>query len=420
MLDVNALANAFGRRRIQDDYTLHIAHASYISDFDVSYDTNRLQKSIAPSAMYQSAEAIKEFGQHLIERLAESIKVIRQSHPIKLIIVDLDDTLWRGVAADDDRPDWEFTEGWPLGLVEALLIFKRRGGLLAICSKNDHDGTAARFEKIWKGRISLSDFASVKINFDRKSANIEEILNEVNILAESTLFIDDNPREIEEVREAFSQLRTLSAQHYDWRRVILTSAETQSFLNTTESQNRTELIKAKIQRDSARKGLSTGDWLASLEIKQRHKLISDQNDSDFERAFELLNKTNQFNTTGRRWTRDEIVTRMAGGAYFVASFLRDRLVDNGLVGLSLVDGNEILQAVLSCRVFNMEAEYSSGHVVCNLILENHDTVVGRFAETGKNFTCREYFKNMGFEKNGDIFVTAKLPPHPTHIESTIG
>ena len=99
----------------------------------------------------------------MFRSLSEAVKTLRGDERVKLIIVDLDDTLWRGVAAESQREGWERVEGWPLGLAEALLYFKRRGGLLAICSKNEREPTLERFAAIWRDGLRIEDFASVKI-----------------------------------------------------------------------------------------------------------------------------------------------------------------------------------------------------------------------------------------------------------------
>ncbi|MDL5462120.1 hypothetical protein QR705_24945, partial [Escherichia coli] len=80
-----------------------------------------------------------------------------------------------------DLSTWEKKEGWPIGFVEALLYFKSRGGMLAICSKNDHEIAARQMAEIWGDELSLDDFASVRINRRSKSENIREILDEVNL-----------------------------------------------------------------------------------------------------------------------------------------------------------------------------------------------------------------------------------------------
>jgi len=123
------------------------------------------------------------------------LRTLRQIDQVKLVIVDLDDTLWRGVIAEEgiDRP--MVTEGWPAGLVEALVTLKKRGVLLAIASKNDEDRIRSFWPHLYGGRLELADFASVKINWQSKAENIAQILKETNLLPRNVVFLDDNPVE---------------------------------------------------------------------------------------------------------------------------------------------------------------------------------------------------------------------------------
>lgn len=229
------------------------------------------------------------------------------------------------------------------------MVYKKRGGLLAVCSKNDENLIKEKFNH-WVGGgggIVLSDFASIKINFDPKSKNISEILSEVNLLPENALFIDDNPREIDEVRSVFPTMRMLSKGYLGWRELILSSPATQVAYITRESENRTEKIHAKIQRDAEERTMSRDDWLRALELRCETAKIDSTDHPNFSRAFELLNKTNQFNTTGKRWSIGEIQELFAQGGSMIALFVQDKHVDNGLVGLALIRGDEYVQAVLS-------------------------------------------------------------------------
>lgn len=414
-LDTNDDFSSIGRDRIQDDYLVSWTHASFIADFGLNIDEGRLQPFTPPSVMYDSNNPIKAITNTIRRRLFDMLTVIKQPSPIKLIILDMDDTLWRGVAADQNRPLWELVEGWPLGLVEAVLMFKRQGGVLAVCSKNDDATAREHLHRIYGERLSSADFASLKISFGPKSIAIKEILSEVNVLAANTLFIDDNPREIDEVRSQLPELRILSREHYDWRRSILLSPDTQVARITAESTLRTTMIKAKIQRDTAAKTLSRAEWLDSLELRQKHGLIRTTSHSDFARAFELINKTNQFNTTGKRWTHSELEELLSSGGYLLTTRVRDRTVDNGLVGVVIVNGHEILQSVLSCRIFNLDVEIAMGRVAMGLMLDEHTTISGAINDTGKNATCHNFFKRLGFIESGSHWTATQMPKHPPHI-----
>lgn len=417
-IDVNEVLNSFGRMRVQDDYVNHSTHAAYICDSFIEHerDRHRIQLSTPPSQLYDIYPAVKEVTRGVVKRILDALKIISGHEIIKLIIIDLDDTLWRGIAADEPREIWGDPEGWPLGLIEALLVFKARGGILAVVSKNFEKETIERWNSIHYGRFGINEFASHRINFNPKSQNIGEILAEVNILPSNTLFIDDNPREIDEVRSIFPDIRVLSREHFDWRRKILFSPETQISRLSSESVNRTRNIQALIKREDAKKNLSREEWLCSLELKQSNIVIESTDHPNFSRAFELLNKTNQFNTTGKRWTHGEIQELFENGGQMVCVSLKDRMVDNGLVGVSLIAKEKIIQVVLSCRVFGLAVEQAMLNFSTNLILKNHSFVHAIMKDTGKNFTCHNYFTENEFTKNTDgSFTTTAIVSQPSHI-----
>ncbi|WP_233862418.1 HAD-IIIC family phosphatase [Paraburkholderia adhaesiva] len=419
-LDANEILNFVGRRHLQDDVLASSSHASFINDWDFKRDANRLNAPKALVNVVTHEVATREFSLAILSRIEAIVKIVAQQNPVKLIIVDLDDTMWRGVAAEGDGVSLdERIEGWPVGLAEALMFFKKRGGLLAICSKNDEAPTIERFNAIWRGAITLDDFASVRINWRPKSQNILEILKEVNLLPGNCVFIDDNDRELSEVKAAIPDIRCLGGNHYDWRRIILRSAETQVPLVTAESSQRTDLVRALAQREAgftATSGVSREAWLTSLELRQSFFLIRTPKSRHFDRAFELLNKTNQFNTTGKRWEKAEFEKFISKGGYCVVSSLRDRLIDNGIVSVCLINNETIVQVVLSCRVFGLGAELVVGAIATRLALKSHPEIRAELIDTGKNATCHDYFQRIGFTQTQAGLRANAVHEPPPYIE----
>ncbi|WP_109478399.1 HAD-IIIC family phosphatase [Paraburkholderia sp. C35] len=401
-LDSNEILNFIGRRHLQDDVVASSSHASFINDWDFKLDSNRLNAPKALGNVFRYEVASREFTLAILSRIEAMVRIVEQRNPVKLIIVDLDDTLWRGVAAEAESLSLEQRiEGWPIGLAEALMFFKRRGGLLAICSKNDEAPTIERFNSIWRGAITLDDFACVRINWKPKSQNILEILKEVNLLPGNCVFMDDNDRELSEVKAAIPDMRCLGGNHYDWRRIILRSAETQVPFITEESSRRTDLVRAIAQREASAtpaSGVSREAWLASLQLRQSLYLIKTPTSRHFDRAFELINKTNQFNTTGKRWEKSEFENFISKGGDCIVSSLRDKLIDNGIISVCLVKCGSIVQVVLSCRVFGLGAELVVGAIATRLALKAHPEIRAELVDTGKNATCHDYFQRIGFSE----------------------
>lgn len=408
ILDINEMADSVGRMHLQDDVITYYTHAVFIGDFDVDLDEKigRIISPVRPTSIYDSANRWRMLNEVLWSRLLDNVKILRGIDAVKLIIVDLDDTMWRGIAADqlpDDIDNEEYfrTIGWPMALAEALLYFKKRGGLIAICSKNDHDTTVKRFSQLWGNRIKIEDFCAVRINWERKSENIASILKDVSLLPESVVFIDDNPREIDEVKRELPGIRCLGFQHYDWRRIILQAPEMQVPSISNESQQRTNLIQAKIEREKAVGQGSREEWLAALDIRVKFNEVRSVEDTHYARAVELLNKTNQFNTTGKRWTSDEMNTVLDQGGFIVTITAIDKHADNGVVGIAVVQNSSILQVVLSCRVFGLGIEDIFLYHLVGLLKATQKDIFAEEKETDRNLVSRDYFTRSGFVKNSE-------------------
>lgn len=162
--------------------------------------------------------------------------------------------------------------------------------------------------------------------------------------------------------------------------------------------------------------MTRADWLRSLGVKVAVEYATSPDGASPRRAFELINKTNQFNTTGRRWTPDEFASFFAAGGVCVLASLRDRVVDNGIVGAALVRSGVIEQAVLSCRVFGLGAEVVMGSVATRLALAQAGRAVGSIIDTGRNFTCHNYFASLGFTAADGRFEAEGGCEYPDWIE----
>lgn len=419
-LDINESLSEYGRIYYQDDYLLPIAHASFIHDFGVDLDhaDKRITRNTSMKEMYDNDRYLSQVTRSIARRIRDNIFISQTPLIIKLIICDLDDTLWRGISGEKEQMTWDETDGWPLGLAEALLIFKARGGMLAICSKNEDVSTINKFKEAFKDGLKIEDFASVKINLNSKTENIQEILSEVNLLPQNVLFIDDNPREIDEVKSKFPEMYYLSTESYDWRRKIIFSPLTQVKSLNEEAFIRTKSIQEKINRDESKKTMSREAWLKSLEIYQENIKINTVSHAHFPRAIELINKTNQFNTTGKRWSEAELGEYLENGGSIMLSILRDKMVNNGLIGAILYQGDRIDQAVLSCRVFGLESEYLTLYKVVSEILQNKNQVVANIVDTTKNFACHEFYTKAGFQTIEDsinLFSISEPSYLPAHI-----
>lgn len=401
-LEINDIRQYYGDASVYDGYLSHYTH-----------------NGLSPLSV--QGEWI---ARDILERLEGAMRVLRAEDPVKLIITDLDNTLWRGVLAEEDEiVPWQHTEGWPLGYAEALLECKRRGILLAICSKNDEGATRERFQQLWGQRLRLEDFCSVQINWQPKSQNIAQILRTTNILPDHALFIDDHPLEIEEVRGAFPRMRFLTGAPERWRHVLLYAPETQVARVSEESALRTDSIQAKAARELAAVDMDRDAWLRSLGLTLRFDRIVDVGHSRYARALELLNRTNQFNTTGQRWSDAELRDWLASGGCLLAARAEDRFANHGLVALALLRDHAIEQVVLSCRVFSLGIESALLVEALRQMQEGgHADFVGHFTATGRNDACRDFWPAHGFTQDAgsSLWRGSLIPDAPTWIRSEGG
>lgn len=403
-IDVNIVANWIGRRHVVDDTVNGMLHNSTIGDDIYGNLTTRFINSTGISAQYDAWPRNIEFGKVLAEKIIEVIKYNQKAQPIKLIILDIDETLWRGIHAEDDFQNLARTEGWPLGFIEALLIYKQKGGLLALCSKNEETKTLEAFESIWKPHISIGDFATYRINYEPKSVNIAEILSDTNILPQNVLFVDDNPREIENVRSSFPDMFFMNNEHYDWRRTILSHSNFFMNASTVESKNRTNLIQTKIRRDFLKTNMGSRDeWLKSLEMRSTAKRLIEHSGADFDRVFELLNKTNQFNLNGKKISIKSLQEYVDTSQvlYFT---LQDRLADNGIIAVVLINKNVIESFVLSCRVFGLDFEYNLIYYICQHFNMSLDEIVFTYLATDRNLAAKKFLDTYASAKIDSTYV----------------
>ncbi len=272
--------------------------------------------------------------------------------------------------------------------------------------------------QVFHGLLRPEDFAVRKINFLPKAENFAEILRETNILARSALFIDDNPAERAAIASAFPEIRLLGADPYLLKRILLWAPELQVPVITAESARRTEMVQRQVARETERVHMPRVNFLASLELNVSLRQLAGETDPAFARAFELLNKTNQFNTTGRRWRREEATAAFARGAVWYAFEAADRFTNYGLVGLVVTEGPEITQFVMSCRVAGLDVELAALGAVARAMSERHQAELrAHFLPTKENFLASTLFPSAGFSGRDDIWTAnlASLPPPPSHI-----
>ncbi len=380
-VDVDSIASNIGKKSCQDDMVWSFTHGTTLSDGDHDHDLNRINPP-APMQQHYSARWL-EFFEAVLHELLAMHRTLRQQDAVKLVVVDLDDTLWRGVAAEGTLG---VMEGWPLGFLESLVYLKKRGILLAIVSKNNEEFIVSNWNQIVQGQIALTDFAPRKINFRSKADNLAEILQEMNLRPENTVMIDDNPVERAAIEAALPGVRVLGRNLYYLKRILLWSSETQRSVITSESAQKTEMVRAQLERETIRKQLSHDEFLKTLCLRLTLSVVRSTKDLQMNRALELFNKTNQFNTTGERYTLEQCHQFFLSGRELYVLHAEDRFTQYGLVGAAWFHANCLEHFVLSCRVLGLGIEESFlAHLAKRLARRKRDSNAGPLAADGGEY-----------------------------------
>lgn len=341
----------------------------------------------------------------------------------KLVVVDLDDTLWGGIVGETG---WQ---GLRLGghdhVGEAFAAFQaalkgltRRGVQLAIASKNDEATALAAIDQNPEMRLRRADFAGWRINWQDKAANIAALVKELNLGLSAVVFLDDNPAERGRVREALPEV--LVPEWPSDPSAYVQALEALRCFDlpalSAEDRGRAAMYADERARRDAMADLgSPEDWLRSLGVTVTAAPLTT---SDKARAAQLFNKTNQFNLATRRLTEAELADWVtASGRQLWTVTVSDRFGDMGLTGLVSLEMNgpvtRIVDFILSCRVMGRKVEDSMLHVaVAQAIRQGAHQVVMTFRATDRNGPTLEFLERCGFVRDGDDFSWDCIQPYP--------
>ncbi len=333
----------------------------------------------------------------------------------KLLVLDLDDTVWGGIVGD---AGWENLRlGGHDSVGEAFVDFqrtaknlKRRGVVLAIASKNTESVALEAIRSHPEMVLKEDDFVAWRINWQDKARNIAEIASELNLGLQSVVFIDDNPVERARVREALPEVFVP-----EWPDDKLLYASTLSALRcfdapslSKEDLERTELYTAERKREASRVEVgSIDDWLKSLEIVVH---VSPVNANNLARTIQLLNKTNQLNLSTRRYTEAELTAWLASPDHDLWTVsVSDRFGDAGLTGIVGVeyesDLANVSDFVLSCRVMGRKVEETLLYLAVSAARRRGlRRVRARYLPTKKNSPTLEFLRRSGFQAEGNDFL----------------
>jgi len=376
------------------------------------------------------------FGPNVFSHAASDLKAAVRAlkgQARKLVVLDLDETLWGGVVGDVGWQNLNLGGHNPVG--ESFRAFQRglkrlsnRGIVLAIVSKNTETVALEAIDRHPEMVLRRSDFAGWRINWRDKVQNIIDLSTELNLGPESMVFIDDNPAERARVRDALPQLLVPEWPHdrllYEHALAGLTCFDTLTL--TDEDHARTRMYISERERKAARESAQSLEaYLASLGLKVTVERLSGSN---VVRATQLLNKTNQLNLTTRRMAEAQHLQWAASEGEVFVFRVSDRFDDYGLTGVASLSVNgsvgTLSDFLLSCRVMGRGVEQTMLHVmIARARALGLDRLVATYVETARNRPCKDFFdehsrwsrRDEGAEYVWDVAAAYRLPEH-VHLQ----
>ncbi|HEY6301535.1 MAG TPA: HAD-IIIC family phosphatase [Terriglobales bacterium] len=326
----------------------------------------------------------------------------------KVLVVDLDNTLWGGVIGEDGmggiRVGSEYPGAAYQTLQRALLDLSRKGILLAVCSKNNLDDAMQAMEKHPGMLLRAKHFAALRVNWTDKAQNLREIAQELNVGIDGLAFLDDNPFEREQVRAALPEVTVidLPKSPLEYASALRDCAAFERLTLSSEDLQRTEMYAAQKRLADAKQSFpSKEDFFRFLEQEAELEPVSDLT---LARVAQLTQKTNQFNLTTRRYSEAQIAEMARQPEWRISSIrVRDRFGDHGLVGVAIAHDEgeqcEIDTFLLSCRVIGRTVETALlAQLAESAAQRGRKRLVGWFLPTKKNVPARDFYPQHGFER----------------------
>jgi FkbH-like protein len=321
--------------------------------------------------------------------------VLRRGKKVKCVVVDLDETMWKGVIRDVGVENLQIRIDKERFHWNVLSILYARGILIGVISKND-PYLEADIRNFIKPYLCGTEFVCLTLNWKDKWENLRELQEQLNIGLDSIAFIDDSLFEREQMKAMLGDVRVYDQNIFEQ---LLYLPEFQPEFITAESRNRTKSYVQEGHRKQAQNTLTRDEFLEQCRFKIDMNRMQTY---EVDRVTELIQRTNQLNTSIKRYTKDEIISlaRRQDCDIFAVN-VSDKFGDYGLVGVCIAfrrdDVYEIDTLLFSCRVMSRGVEdYTLTSVLNHAGAENFDRVILRFKKGPKNDQMRTILSSNNF------------------------
>jgi FkbH-like protein len=328
----------------------------------------------------------------------------------KCLVMDLDNTLWGGVIGEDGPEGVRVGMDDPVAeahfdLQRKILALKKRGVLLAVCSKNNPADVEEMFRIRSEMPLRRDDFVCMEVGWEPKTEGLKRIAEQLNIGTDSLVFLDDSPAELELIRQLMPEVECVAVPEDPAARPMCLDRvhSLDRAIITAEDLARTSQYQANARRQTERHQFADlHAYLVSLETRV---LLRPAPAELLPRAHQLFSKTNQFNLTARRYVIGQLESwARQDSALLLLAHARDRFGDLGWIGAVLVrrlDEPEprIENFVLSCRVMGRAVESAMLNRVKELVFQRAGvrSINAEFLPAARNAPVREFYEEHGFQ-----------------------
>src|ERR1700739_4592386 len=350
--------------------------------------------------MYQmpyTNKAVKAIAQAINEQLNWLF-----SEEKKVIVVDCDNTLWKGIIGEDGIKG-VFCDKDAEGIVhyhfqEFLKLKKEEGFLLCICSKNNEADVKEAFAKK-NFVLKWEDFIIKKINWSDKITNIREIGAELNVGTDSFIFIDDNKFEVDLVSSGVKNITSIefTGDYNDFLNLVNRFEFKKKQILKADLENTEQYIKQQQRNSEESQFENIDEFIKSLNIKLEIRL----NDmDDLERLAQMTGKTNQFNFNKQEYSTEQLKQLIAKEGRVYSLKVSDKFGDYGTVGLILINQGKDKEVILenflmSCRALGKKIEDTFLNAVLNELRENALQITSvKVIKTEKNIPAENFYNKI--------------------------
>lgn len=379
----------------------------YINDINYQSADFGLDKWYDPFAWYMYKYAVSlEAIPTLAFNVSNIIKAIYGKNK-KALAIDLDNTMWGGIVGDDGVEGLSIGNETSKGQIymefqQYLKRIQKGGILLNIISKNEEENAKAGLNH--PGMVlKPDDFISIKANWEPKSQNLVNMASELSLGVDAFVFVDDNPAEREIIRQ---QVPGVGIPELEKAERYIRAIDRAGYFEMTsfsaDDVKRNEMYKENAQRANLQSKFSDySEYLKSLEMVAEIRAFQPVY---LDRLAQLTNKSNQFNLTTLRCTRDEIESMSNSDEYITLyGKLEDKFGDNGVVTVVIGKKNgeelDIILWLMSCRVLKRDMEFAMmDELASEAASAGLKTIKGHYYPTAKNGMVKEFYSTQGFEK----------------------